>query len=247
MKTSPVLEVHDLCRSWGNLRAVSKVCLSLASGERRVIFGANGAGKSTLLNMLAGDVVPSSGQIVYNGRAVTHMPSWKRARLGIRRTYQRSAVFPGLTVLQNLQVAIAGAQHGRFSFRRHPSSVIEHAAGLAERVRLSECRGRVGALLSHGQQRQLELGMALAGEANLLLLDEPAAGLSHTERQLLAGLIRELPKTVTLLFIEHDVGLAISLAETATVMHNGEVVEDCAAREVGSSAKVREIYLGASR
>lgn len=242
-----VLEVRALGRSYGSLKAVSGVDLSLHRGERRVVFGANGAGKSTLLNMLAGDISPSSGEIIYQHNCITHLRPALRARLGIRRTYQRSSIFANLTVGENLQVAVSGALPGRFALTRPSARVRERAEELALMVRMADIAARPASELSHGQQRQLELGMALAGDAQLLLLDEPAAGLSHSERQLLASLIQALPHDLTLLFIEHDIDLALSLAETATVMHNGVVIATGPAATVGSSEEVRQIYLGSAK
>lgn len=242
-----VLALNDLSRSYGSLKAVSNVNLSINSGERRVVFGANGAGKSTLINLIAGDIRPSSGSISFLGKDVTENESYERSRKGMRRTYQRSSVFKGLTVMDNLIVAISGSTRNRLDIKK---PVLEHrklATEMALRIGLDQKSNALACDLSHGQQRQLELGMTLCGPADLLLLDEPAAGLSPSERSMMLNLIKQLPKETTLMFIEHDIEWALSIAETASVMHNGVLVATGKASEIGDSPVVKEVYLGSKR
>ncbi len=215
-------------------------------GERRAVLGANGAGKTTLFNMIAGDLPPSEGRIVVFGEDMTWMPAQKRVLRGVRRTYQKSLVFGGLTVRENLFVAIRGAAGGRYAILRkaHREPEYEATEALAGRVSLTERLDHPASDLSHGEQRQLELGMALAGEPRLLLLDEPAAGLSMRERGSLLDMLHGLPRDVTLVIIEHDLDIALAVAEQVTVMHNGVVLAEGTPAEISANQQVHDIYMG---
>lgn len=242
------LHVDAVERRFGALRAIAGVDLQVIKGERRVLLGTNGAGKTTLFNIIAGDFPPSAGRIVFHGEDVTAMPAHQRARLGIARTYQTSSLFKGLSIEQNLSVSYQGCRTGRFSVMR-PNRLGE----LGQQVRhviatvgLEHSVHRPVAELSHGEQRQLELGMALMQSPSLLLLDEPAAGLSPAERPLLLKLIRELPREITLIMIEHDMDVALQIADEVTVMKDGEVVASGKPEEIRINPLVRKIYLGES-
>ena len=242
------LDIRDLGLHFGALRAIDSVSLAVQVGERHVLLGTNGAGKTSLFNTISGDLRPSVGSIGLFGEDVTRIPSWRRARLGVARTYQSSLLFSALSVADNLYVAVRGARAGRFSLRREPASAAarREAQALAAQVGLAEHCDREVALLSHGQQRQLEIGMALASRPRLLLLDEPAAGLSPAERQMLIGLIAALPPALTIVLIEHDMDVALALADRVTVMKDGRVVLQGSPDEVRASPQVQLIYFGES-
>jgi len=242
----PALQADRLECRFRAVKAVRGVSLTVAPGERHAILGANGAGKTTLFNLIAGDVMPTGGRVLAFGRDITRLPVRKRIRLGMRRTYQTSLVFSGLTVRQSLFLAARGVNGGRFAVGRLAarSSQMEEADRLADRVGLTSVHERLAGSLSHGERRQLELGMAMAGEPKLLLLDEPAAGLSPHERVLLLSLLRGLPRSVTLVMIEHDMDIALQAVDQVTVMHNGTVVAAGNPDEIASNETVHAIYMG---
>jgi branched-chain amino acid transport system ATP-binding protein len=244
--TPHALSIEGVGRRFGALHAVRDVTIKVAEGERRAILGANGAGKTTLFNLVAGDIPPSQGRIVMFGRDVTGLPVERRVRDGLRRTYQTSLMFGGLTVRQSLFLAVRGVSGGRMSIARPASRLAEMAAGegLAERLRLTEVLDSPCSTLSHGERRQLELAMALAGEPRLLLLDEPAAGLSPREREMLLKLLLELPRSITLVMIEHDMDIALRAVDQVSVMHNGRLVAEGTPREIENDRTVHDIYMG---
>jgi branched-chain amino acid transport system ATP-binding protein len=234
-------------RRFGAVVALDDVSLEIAAGERRAIIGANGAGKTTLFNTVTGDFPPTSGRILFFGEDVTDLPPHERIRRGLRRTYQNSMLFQGLTVLQNLFVASRGIARGRLSPLR-PSGRdqgVERARELARAVHLDDVAGQLVAELSHGQKRQLEIGMALVGAPRLILFDEPAAGLSPGERRDLLALLRSLPAHVGFIVIEHDLDVALSAAERVTVMHEGRILKEGTPADIEVDAEVQAIYLGA--
>jgi branched-chain amino acid transport system ATP-binding protein len=236
-------------RRFGALVALDDVSLDVAPGERRAIIGANGAGKTTLFNTVTGDFPPTSGRIAFFGEDVTRLPPHERIRRGLRRTYQNSMLFQSLTVLDNLYLSTRGITRGRLSPRR-PSAgdpATERARELARAVHLDDVAGRLVAELSHGQKRQLEIGMALVGAPRLILFDEPAAGLSPGERRDLLGLLRSLPSHVGFIVIDHDLDVALSVAERVTVMHNGRIFKEGTPAEIEVDAEVQAIYLGGRR
>ncbi len=241
------LELQGVSRRFGGLRAVEDVSLSLAPGERRAIIGPNGAGKTTLFNLIAGDLRPTSGTIRFYGSDITRLPPHERIRLGIARTYQTPLVFPRLSVLENLYLAARGVRPWRMSLRRPRANDAEmvKARQLAEQVGLGHAIHALAGALAHGQQRQLELGMALASNPRLLLLDEPAAGLSPAERELLTGLLLGLDAAMTILLVEHDMDVAFRVARQVTVMHEGRVIAQGTPGEVSADEVVQQVYLGA--
>jgi branched-chain amino acid transport system ATP-binding protein len=246
MSVTPAIELDNVSRRFGALKAVDGVSLSVAEGERRVILGPNGAGKTTLFNVVCGDYAASSGRIKFFGRDVTRLPAYRRVRRGIGRTYQNSLLFNGLDVVENLYLAVRGVQPWRFSFRRPSRHDANLAAAreLAERVRLGRKLNKQVDDLSHGQRRQLEVGMALASNPKLLMLDEPAAGLSPGDRPELLRLLRELPRSLTLILIEHDMDIALPIADRVTVMKDGAVVVESTPDRIEHDPVVQAIYLG---
>lgn len=242
----PALELSGICLSFGAAKVLSNVDLSVAQGERRVILGPNGAGKTTLFNVACGDYAPSSGTVRYFGRDITRLKPHFRARIGIARTYQNALLFDGLTVLDNLFLAIRGVRRNRFSLLRPRSGDpdVTHAREIAERVRIGHRLSVEVRDLSHGQRRQLELGMALSTDPKILMLDEPAAGLSPGDRPELVRVLRELPRTLTLVLVEHDMDVALPVADIVTLMKDGVVVIERTPDKVEHDPAVQAIYLG---
>lgn len=240
------LILRGVSRVFGALRAVDDVSLAVAAGQKYAILGSNGAGKTTLFNAISGDFPPSAGSIHFFGEDITELPPHERIRKGLRRTYQSSLLFRELTVRDNLFLAVRGVSSGRFALRRahagHPSSVATQ--DLLERARLAHLADEKVANLAHGQQRQLEIGMALAGAPRLILFDEPAAGLSPAERRELVALLRSLPAHMSFVLIEHDLDIALSVTERVTVMHNGRVLKTGTPGEIENDAQVQAIYMG---
>ena len=200
------LEIVGVGRTFGALEAIKDVSIQIAAGERRAVLGANGAGKTTLFNTITGDFPPTSGHIRLFGEDITHLATHERIRRGLRRTYQQSRLFMNLTVRDNLFLALRGVARRRFSFCRPgpDDKVLDQADITAKFVGLQEVLHRLVGELSHGQQRQLEIGMALAGAPRFLLLDEPAAGLSAAERMNLVSMLKGLPRHIGFIIIEHE-------------------------------------------
>lgn len=244
--TIPAIRLSGVSRRFGALHAVRDVSFDVAAGERRAVLGPNGAGKTTLFNTICGDFPPTAGRIEFFGADITTVKPHHRTRMGIGRTYQTSLLFNGLSVLDNLFVAVRGLRPNRFSFLRpgREDAGLRKARELAERMRLSHLLESEVIHLSHGQRRQLEVGMALAGDPRLLMLDEPAAGLSPGDRPELLRLLRELPRSLTLILIEHDMDIALPAADIVTVMKDGEVVVEATPDRIESDPVVQAIYLG---
>jgi len=242
------LRLEGVSKSFGGLLALDAVELAVRPGERRAIIGPNGAGKTTLFNLISGELPASGGAIHLFGRDVTGLPPHRRAALGLARTFQITNLFPSLTVLDNGLLAAQALTPDKFAmFRplgRFPRLAERARAALAA-VGLEQQAASVVENLSHGERRQLEIALALAGRPRVLLLDEPTAGLSPAESQLMADLLRRLDQAMTLLIIEHDMDIALEIAERVTVLHYGRVVADGSRDEVRADPLVREIYLGA--
>jgi branched-chain amino acid transport system ATP-binding protein len=240
------LELVGVSRSFGALRALDDVSLSVAAGERRAVIGANGAGKTTLFNVITGDFPATAGTVRFFGDDITAMPAYERIRAGLRRTYQSSLLFRELSVRDNLFLAVRGVARGRFSLLRprRGSTTRRAAEDLLARVRLTDVGDERVAVLSHGQQRQLEIGMALAGAPRLILFDEPAAGLSPNERRELVALLRALPAHMGFVLIEHDLDIALAVVDRVTVMHNGRLLKEGTPAEIENDAEVQAIYMG---
>jgi len=246
LASSDALTLEHVTRAFGALIALEDVSLTVGAGERRAVLGANGAGKTTLFNAVTGDFPPTAGRVLFFGEDVTELPPYERIRRGMRRTYQSSLLFRDLTVWQNLFLASRGVSRGRFDFLRPRASHPTRAAtnDLLERIRLSHVADQPVSSLSHGQQRQLEIGMALAGAPRLILFDEPAAGLSPGERRELIRLLQSFPEHLGFVLIEHDLEVALRVVEKVTVMHNGRVLKHGTPAEIENDAEVQAIYLG---
>lgn len=240
------LELHGISRAFGALKAIDDVSFNVEAGQRYAVLGSNGAGKTTLFNTITGDFPPSRGRVLLFGEDVTDLPPWERTRRGLRRTYQSSLLFRDLSVRDNLFLATRGVSRGRFSLIRPRADAPSRKAtdDLLEHARLSHLAGTLVSALSHGQQRQLEIGMALAGVPRLILLDEPAAGLSPAERRELVALLDALPRHIGYVIIEHDLEIALSVATQVAVMHNGRVLKHGTPHEIENDAEVQAIYMG---
>jgi branched-chain amino acid transport system ATP-binding protein len=226
---------------------VHDVDLDVAPGERRAILGPNGAGKTTLFNVISGDLPASAGAVELFGQDVTHMPARSRARLGLARTYQQSRLFLGLTVEDSIYLSILGVGGGHLRpvvLPRKDRVLRERAREAARRVAIDAKLGEVVGALSHGEHRQVALAMALASEPKVLMLDEPASGLSRGERILLTDLLLALDPAITLILIEHDMDVALVVAERVTMMHDGTVIVEGTPDEIRANELVHDLYLG---
>jgi branched-chain amino acid transport system ATP-binding protein len=242
----PILRLRGVGRRFGGVHAVRDVDLDIRPGERRAILGPNGAGKTTLFNVISGEFPPTAGTIELFGRDVTVEPGRKRARLGLSRTFQTSRLFLGLSVEDNLYLALLGVRPGHLRPVRTKtdSGLRERARAMAERAGLEGVLDQLVGELSHGEQRQLEVGMARATDPKLMMLDEPAAGLSRAERVRLTEMLRELDPQITLILIEHDMDVALGVAGWVTMMHNGSVLVEGTPEEIRANETVHELYLG---
>ena len=247
---SDLLTLSGVGVRFGGLKAVDDVSLAVKRGERRAIIGPNGAGKTTLFNAITGVVRATSGRIVFADDEITRMPPHRRAARGISRTFQITNLFPTLTVEQNMQIALRGLTARKFSFFGAPDFTADERARAEAALGQARLGSRAQALvqeLSYGEQRQLELAMTLATAPRLLLLDEPAAGLSPAERVIIAEVIRALPADVTMVLIEHDMDLVLSLVGWVTCLSNGRFLAEATPAEIRDNALVQDVYLGRPR
>jgi branched-chain amino acid transport system ATP-binding protein len=244
---APILRLRGIGRRFGGLHAVDGVDLEVRPGDRRAILGPNGAGKTTLFNVIAGEFPATEGTIELFGVDVTQMPARHRAKLGLARTYQQSRLFGGLSVEDNIYLAALGVRAGHvFPFRsaRRDAPLRMRAREAAEELGIGHRLRTLVGELSHGERRQLSIAMARAAEPKLMMLDEPAAGLSPEERQTLVQILLAMPPTVTLLLIEHDMDVALRVAQWVTMMHEGRIVVEGTPGEIRANEKVHELYLG---
>jgi branched-chain amino acid transport system ATP-binding protein len=243
----PLLELNGLSKTFGGLRAVRGVSLKIMPGDRKAIIGPNGAGKTTLFNLITGIFPPTSGQVLLFGRDVTSWPSHRRTALGMARTFQITSLFPKLTVLDNVLLAIQGRRASKFVMWRFLSSyreVYDKAHDLLAGAAFLDRKDTEVRYLSHGEQRQLEIVLGLASNPHILLLDEPAAGLSSGESAQMVRFLQALDSKIAILLIEHDMDVVFDVAGHISVLHFGEVLESGPAERIRASAKVQEIYLG---
>ncbi len=225
--------------------AVNSVSLAVKPGERRAIIGPNGAGKTTLFNLMSGALTPTAGRVYFGDSDITNLAPHQRSHLGLARTFQRNNLFLGLTVWENVRLAghpFKGI--GLHTFGSPDSKESRTIEESLERVGLIDRRDTIARILSHGEQRQLEVAIALATQPRVLLLDEPAAGMSPGETNRLMEILREMPREVTLVIIEHDMDVVFALAEHITVLHYGEVIADGTPERVKKNSKVVQAYLG---
>ena len=247
MEDRTILEVKDLYKHFGNLTAVNGINLSVDKGKRHAIIGPNGAGKTTLFNLLSGRFRPSQGQILFRGQDITGMPSYRISRLGIARSFQIINVFPQLSVFENIHTVLMSKHHIRYHFLRNLKkwkNVTEETFPLLEQIGLLEKKDALAGFLSYGEQRALEVGLTIASDPELILLDEPTAGMSMDETRQAIKLIDRVTKGKTLVIIEHDMEVIFSLADLITVMQYGEVLTTGAPEEIRKDQRVKEAYLG---
>jgi branched-chain amino acid transport system ATP-binding protein len=245
--SSSLLELEGVGISFGALKAVNGVTFSLQAGERVAIFGPNGAGKTTLFNAITGINLATQGVIKMSGIDITRSSPHIRAAHGIARTFQITNLFFGLSVEENLLLATRGLSATKYAFWRRSDSIKSEQKivdSALERCHLSAKRAELVKHIAYGEQRQLELAMSLTSAPQLLLLDEPAAGLSAGERLVMAEVIRGLPQSLALILIEHDIDLALSLVERVVCMHQGRVFAEGSPEEIRNNPQVQDIYLG---
>jgi len=243
-----VLKVEHLSQSFGGLSVLEDISFSIRAAEKVALIGPNGAGKTTLMNVLSGFIPPRAGRIYLLGNDLTHTPSHRRASLGLSRSFQINTLFSHLSLLSNVLLAIQGVQATRYQMIRPITAYkgnFDKARELLELVDLWRERDSPITTLGHGQQRQVEIILALASKPRLLLLDEPSAGLTSGETGNLVHMIRNLMGDSTVFFCAHDLDLVFSMAERVVVLYYGQIVAQGTAEEIQNNPKVREIYLGA--
>jgi ABC-type branched-subunit amino acid transport system ATPase component len=245
----PVLETIDLNRRFGGLVATKQVSLRVEKGARHALIGPNGAGKTTLINLLTGVLRPTSGRILLEGQDITALPSHRRVLLGMARTFQINQLFADLTPLETLGLAVSerlgsGSDWWRIVGTR--SGIVDEVVSLLERFGLADVMGERTAVLPYGKQRLLEIALAFACKPQVLLLDEPAAGVPEAERHDILATIEALPEDVTVLLIEHDMDIVFSFADRISVLVNGELFVEGAPDEVARDPRVKAVYLGES-
>jgi branched-chain amino acid transport system ATP-binding protein len=239
------LTVSGVSKSFGQFQALKDVNLRISRGERRAVIGPNGAGKSTVFNIIAGQLAPTSGRVLIDGRDATGARPDEIWRRGVTRTFQRNQLFQGLRVWENIELACAARHPGVLQRGARRRRAIEmDIADILQMVHLVAHAERVVKELAYGEQRQLELALALAGRPRILLLDEPTAGMSPTETASMLALMKGLPRDITLLIVEHDMDVIFNLADTVTVMHLGEVLAEGSVEEIRTNEKVGEVYMG---
>jgi branched-chain amino acid transport system ATP-binding protein len=248
--SEPILTLTDVVVAFDALRAVDGVSLIVPRGQRRAIIGPNGAGKTTLFNAIAGAHPPTSGKITFNGHDVSRLPPHRRAQLGISRTFQITNLFPTLSVQDNMMLALRGLKPKKFSLFGSPDPDDSEATRIAAALNAARIAERADIIvkeMSYGEQRQLEIAIALVTTPTMLLLDEPAAGLSPSERSMIAEVIRSLDPAITVILIEHDMDLALGLVDYVTCMFEGRVLVEEPPEGIRRNKQVQEVYLGKPR
>jgi branched-chain amino acid transport system ATP-binding protein len=242
-----VVEVSQLCKSFGGLHVTRSVELRVEQGERHLLIGPNGAGKTTLFNLIAGDLSASAGSITLLGQPVTHLSTAARAQLGLARTYQIVTLFGRDNLLHNVKLALLGKsplRHRHWGSFDQEKTLSSRAMQVLESVGLGDKAQLPLEQTSYGEKRRLEIAMALAQDPKVLLLDEPLAGLSSEERETITALLRKIDRSITILMIEHDMEVALAFADRITLLHYGEVILAGTRQEVVNDPRTREIYLG---
>jgi len=243
--SGPILRTEGLTMRFGGLTAVNNVSIAIERGEIRAIIGPNGAGKSTFFNCLTGVLRPTSGRIFLNGEDVAGLPPNEVSHKGLARSYQITNILPGASVLENVRIAAQSRRHAWNMVRNRLSfpDVMDRARAVLDSVGLREDEEELAANLSHGAQRNLEIGIALATEPQLLCLDEPTAGMSVSETRTTVELVRRIAKDLTIVIVEHDMEVVMGLAQTITVLHYGEVLAEGTPAQIQANPRVQEVYL----
>ena len=242
---APILRTEQLSVRFGGLAALNQVSIEVAREEVRAIIGPNGAGKSTFFNCLTGVLRPSAGRVVFDGEDITGLSSNRISQKGIARSYQITSVMPNASTLENVRIAVQSRRHSWSMLRHHSgfADINDKAEAALAAVGLLGKAEELAANLSHGEQRNLEIGIALATEPTLLLLDEPTAGMSAAETHDTMELVRRIAKDLTILIVEHDMQVVMELADRITVLHYGEVLAEGTPEEIQENPKVLEVYL----
>lgn len=246
MSTIPILEAKNVSRFFGKFQALNNVSVSFSAGELTAIIGPNGAGKSTFFNVISGGIPPSSGQVLFEGRDITGLAPHDFARIGIAKSFQITNVFKQLSAHENVRVALQ-MRATRFQFlrpRQDYAELIERADVLLARVGLTDSRNKLAGDLAHGQQRSLEVAMALACDPKLLLMDEPTAGMSPQETKVMMDLILQLSAERTVILVEHKMKMVMGLCKRLIVLHHGELLADGTPDEIRANTEVKRVYLG---
>jgi branched-chain amino acid transport system ATP-binding protein len=242
-----ILTTHELSRNFGGVAAVSRVSLAFEENQLRSVIGSNGAGKTTLFNVLTGRLPASSGRVVFQGRDITNRPPHEIVRLGVSRTFQRSSIFSGSTVFENVRIAAQARMGGSvriLSSKGSLRAVNERTEAILEQLGLADRADVPGKNLSHGDQRLLEIGIALAAEPKILLLDEPTAGMSPAETERTTKLVRQLANDIAVVLVEHDMEVVMTISDVISVMHQGQIIAEGTPDEIRRDERVREAYLG---
>ena len=242
-----LLQTESLYKAFGSLVVTKNVDLVVREGELHALIGPNGAGKTSLVHQIAGQLRPTSGRVLLKGVDITNQTPDKRSQLGIGRTFQKNNLFRALSVRENIRLALQAKRGGWYRCIQPTSAdrrLLDEADAVLARVRLTEGLDRPVSVLSYGEQRQLEVALALASEPAVLLLDEPTSGMSPVETDQMISLVRSLPRSLGILMIEHDMKVVFSLADTITVLHYGEVLASGPPAEIRENAMVRNVYLG---
>jgi branched-chain amino acid transport system ATP-binding protein len=242
-----MLAVTDLYKRFGPVKVINGIQVAVAAGQRHAIIGPNGAGKTTLFHLISGTYAPDRGAIVFDGQPIAGLPPHRINRLGLSRSFQITNIFAGLSVHENIRAAVLSRHGIRFDFFRRAgrmAAVNREAAAILEQIGLADRAGRLAGELAYGQQRALEIGITLASEPKMILLDEPTAGMSIDETREAVRLIDRVTRGKTLLIIEHDMEVVFSLADVITVLHYGEILASGPPAEIRADPNVRQAYLG---
>jgi branched-chain amino acid transport system ATP-binding protein len=240
-----LLSIDQVSVAYDKVEAVRSVSLAIEPGQIVTVIGPNGAGKSTFFNCLTGVLRPTSGRIVFDGQDITGLPPNRVSRQGVARSYQITNILPGATVLENVRIAAQSRHHGWSLLRHHRSfrDLLDRAGSVLGSVGLHEKDDELAVNLSHGEQRNLEIAIALATDPQLLCLDEPTAGMSVTETHATVELVRRIARNLTILVVEHDMEVVMNLAHRITVLHYGEVLAEGTPEEIQANPRVQEVYL----
>jgi len=247
MSQDITLRTEGLSKRWGGFVANSDVTLTFEPGARHALIGPNGAGKTTFINLLTGGFMPSSGKVYLGGEDITNLPQHERVHRGMTRTFQLNTLFAGMTVLESVALAISerrGLQSVWYKTVENHSEVIDEAMELLATLKLTDQANSITRSMAYGKQRLVEIALALATKPRILLLDEPAAGIPSAESKELFEVLSQLPRDVTVVFIEHDMGLVFRFADRITVMVGGKVLTEGTPEEIAADPRVKEVYLG---
>ena len=247
MSAAPALEIRDLKKSFGPAEIIRGVNLVVPKGERHAVIGPNGAGKSTLFNLISGLLVPTSGEVLLDGERISGRPAFEINRRGLSRSFQVTNIFPRMTVYENVRCGVLWSAKQKYTFWRGVETapgVHERTERVLEEIGLADRRNVLAGVLTYAEQRALEIGITVAGGAEVILLDEPTAGMSRHETDRAVGLIRRISEGRTLMIVEHDMGVVFGLADRISVLVYGEIIATGPPAEIRASAKVKEAYLG---